>query len=174
MAENLLVPFKKGDFSHKLGAAEEIGPVELGGIKLFPEPLVRVRRSKDSKKTRVPGMRGTVKEFGDLTDAEIDISGYFEAYGETDDIWEEIAMMFTVPENTELRDRVNEVFELLRTAGTIEIVNPRCESFDVSRVILEDFEVADIRGTPRRITYRLSLCSDEDLELVEFERIERL
>jgi hypothetical protein len=171
--ENIIVPFKKGDFSHKTGEAGGTGPVELGGLKLFPEPLLRIRRSKDTKKTRIRGMPGTVKEIGDLGDADISISGYFEAYGETDDIWDEVEMMLSVPENTELQDRVREVFELLQAAGPVEIINPYCAAFDVSRVVVDDFEVNEIERFPRRVAYRLFLSSDDDLELLEFETLER-
>ena len=172
IAENALVPFKLGSFSLRSGAAEEVSPVEIGGLQLLPEPLVRIRRSHAYKRTKIQGMNGTIKEDGGLDDAQISISGVLEAYGEGEDIAEEIEGMVTEPDNTELLDRVREVFELLHTAGSQEIVNQLCERFDVSQVVVEDYSVDSIAGFPRRVRYSLRCTSDDDYDLVSFEPLE--
>lgn len=126
-------------------------PVKLNGIWLPEQPVLLLSMSKNIERTKLAGhtRRGTVKQLISENDIRIQIRGFVA--------------------NHETNEYPLESMEILRDIylqnKSIEIESMLTDLWDVDRIVIEDFDMAELKGTNVQFYY-MSCMSDEDFLLV--------
>ena len=111
--------------------------------------LFSVQQSKNVVTTPVQGRDGTVKEYISAQDFVINIDGIL--VGDQANVYPEEA--------------VNTLIEIMNVPESINIVSEFLDRFDISEVVITDYDLSQQKGSRNIQLFRLSLLSDTPIEL---------
>ena len=126
-------------------------PVEIDGILLPHEPMLMISGSQKVVRTPVagPNRKGTIKEITAFDDYRIRIRGVVT--NESD---------FNAYPSEGIR-ALKDLFEKGRL-GSVKIQCDLTTIFNISQIVIEDFALRGIEGTPGAEAYEISCYSDDD------------
>ncbi len=121
-------------------------PVKLNDTLTLPNAVISISGKKNITETPLLGTsrRGTVKEMITTEDYSIQVRGIIVS--ENDDF----------PEN--VIKEIRKIFELRKT---ITIECPICQTFDINKIVITDFNLPEIRGIHAQ-AYEINAISDDD------------
>jgi hypothetical protein len=143
----------RNSLRQKLANGQEVYmPVAIGGYTLPNEPTVSLRISKTIERTALAGnkTKGTVKEQISTSDWDIIIRGV-------------VVNELNVLEYPE--DQVKELYDVFKKDQSLIIESGITNLFDIYRVVIVDFNLPEMIGSPHAQAYELTLVSDEDFDL---------
>ncbi len=131
-----------------------IMPVKLGEVQLPGEPLVSITAKKTIVETKMAGSKrqGTIKELIATDDYMIKISGVAINYASRDEY---------------PREEIDKLHELFKLNESVEIVSPLLNLLlnDNNKVVIKEFSLPPLVGSPSAQVYEISCVTDIDWEL---------
>jgi len=128
----------------------EIVRRELGDLLLPPTTTVEFTRSKNVKKTRPNGQRGSVKELWAFHDWTVTIRGLI--IGENPSVFP--------------KGQLQQLAQFEDAADSIEVVGELFSLLGIDRLLIERPRFSQIKGKPNVIAFQLDCSSDEEFEIV--------
>lgn len=122
-------------------------PVNYDGVKLT-NVLVTITQTKNIVTTAINGRNGTVKEYVSDGDYVIQLTGSVVS-----------------PDNVYPTAAVRALRELMSVPAALEFSCPFLEQFDITNVVVTDFDFSETAGTRNMQAFTISLLSDEIIEL---------
>jgi hypothetical protein len=122
-------------------------PVQYDGVKLT-NVLVTITQTKNIVTTAINGRNGTVKEYVSDGDYVISLTGSVVS-----------------PDNIYPTAAVRALRELMSVPASLEFSCPFLEQFDITNVVVTDFDFSETAGTRNMQAFTISLLSDEIIEL---------
>jgi hypothetical protein len=134
--------FKEGSYTNR-----DNNQVSFNGVRLTTV-LVNLTQSKNIVMTPINGRNGTVKEYVSDGDFVIEIFG-----------------KVVNKNNIYPTEAVRALKELKDVPQAIEINCPYLQTFDISNVVITDFEMNETEGFRNSQEFRISMVSDTIIEL---------
>lgn len=137
-------------FKHRSGLGNEyFMPVKVNGSMLPHEPILMISGSKKIVRTAVagPDRPGTIKEITAFDDYRIRIRGIVTNEADF---------------NAYPFESVRALNSLFRVGGSVKIECDLTTVFNISQIVIEDFALRGIEGTPGAEAYEISCYSDDD------------
>ena len=122
--------------------------IEFAGLTM-DAVIITISATKNVVTTAVSGRKGTVKEFASDGDFHITVEGV--VVGEQQNVYPEQEM--------------TDLIEICRVPETIKVISEFMEFFDIQEVVITDYEFSQLRGSRNTQNFRISMLSDEPLEL---------
>lgn len=117
----------------------------------FPDwPLIDISASKNIVTTAIKGRNGSVKEYINIDDYQVNIRGILINY-ESDDY----------PE-----DLVYDLHETFKLKTEMQVTSPVMNLLDIHNLVIKDIKIPEVEGYNNIQPYLLQCLSDEPIELV--------
>jgi len=124
-------------------------PCTIDDYKMPNEPIINISGSKKIIETDFDGQDGTFKEIFSLNDYSVQISGI--AVSENED---------EMPE-----EDIRQIRKLAEKRGSSKIVNDLCSIYNITEIVIYDFDFPTVPGEMSSQGYVLKCKSDKSLNL---------
>jgi len=125
-------------------------PCKLGDIWLPNEPLITISGRNEIIKTKLTGIKGTVKEYIAMDDYSIKIQGLI--INEASDDYPE--------------DQVRQIRALCESKEAVKISNRLLTLFDIHQVTILDWDFIAVEGHQNCQAYQIACLSDWPVDLI--------
>jgi len=142
-----LLRLRGGEFK-KYNQIGELVDVVVGETFLPPTTMFTFSRAKNITKTNILGSNGTVKEIYGFDDWQIDVKG----------------LCLDTP-SMSATEKMEQLLQYESLAGSIAVGGKLFTKKEIHAVVIEDFKIESIQGSPDVIPFTMRLISDEPIEL---------
>ncbi len=125
-------------------------PCKIDGYLLPNEPLITITGVQTIVKTKVTGLKGTVKELISQDDFRVVIKGII-----TNDV-----------DDNYPAEEVEKLKAICKKQESLEIINKLTGIFEIPRIAIESYDVFGIEGHQSQQAYQINAISDRAVELI--------